>query len=765
MKSILITVCLQNDFVKPIGKYDNLPNLLHIGYEESRRLIGINQENSPISIFMNWINSNSEDINIINIRDWHDINDINQKKHLEKFGDHCLVNTEGAEFVFKISDNHMIIDSYGLNDFIENKLNNYLSKFENENLRVGIIGVWTEAKVLFLAYDILSRFPNFDLSVCSALTASSSLNNHYISLEQMNKILGVKIINSIGEFSKFISWNKKNLEIPIKNQQENPIINIKNPIEISDIDLKLIKYVFRGSKTLDLNVLDGGFSGNLVLGTKSKDIEGHEEAQHVLKIGQQELIGQERTSFEKIEQILGNNAPRIIEFADYLGRGILKYRYASMSNGNSNSFQKLFMKNTPMRKINKYLKGLFLEQLMKLYSASKYEKLNLLEYYGFSKSSIENIKKNISNIYKGDILDYELEIIKGLKTYNPYYFYKDELNKIITKTDGYSYVSYIHGDLNGANIIIDSHENIWIIDFFYTHRGHILKDLIKLENDLLYIFTNLNSKKDFIEAIKISDVLLKTNDLAAKLPKLEFKNKNFQRTYDTLKLLRSFYPKLIKSDRNPNQLFIGQLRYAMHTLVFEECNIWQKKWALYNAGNFCKKILEKFKEDTSLRIDLIPKNIINNKVLGLTILPGRKDFSRNLEEDINEIKKQNINVIIPLLTKDEIERYGVSELLEKYKSSGFEVKQLSINDQKTPSKKEVDKIIDYISLKFKENKSVLLHCVGGLGRSGLIAACYLKSLGISYEESINIVRNNRDIRAIETEEQENFVKEYLYKLE
>ena len=39
MKSLLITQCLQNDFVKPIGKYDPLPNLLHIGYEESIRLI------------------------------------------------------------------------------------------------------------------------------------------------------------------------------------------------------------------------------------------------------------------------------------------------------------------------------------------------------------------------------------------------------------------------------------------------------------------------------------------------------------------------------------------------------------------------------------------------------------------------------------------------------------------------------------------------------------------------------------------------------
>jgi len=48
MKSVLITICLQNDFVMPIGKYDNLPNLLHVGYEESIRLMGLIPKEGPV---------------------------------------------------------------------------------------------------------------------------------------------------------------------------------------------------------------------------------------------------------------------------------------------------------------------------------------------------------------------------------------------------------------------------------------------------------------------------------------------------------------------------------------------------------------------------------------------------------------------------------------------------------------------------------------------------------------------------------------------
>ena len=61
MPSILITQCLQNDFVQPIEKYDKLPNLLHIGYNEARRLMGINPIYGPFSVFMDWANRQADD--------------------------------------------------------------------------------------------------------------------------------------------------------------------------------------------------------------------------------------------------------------------------------------------------------------------------------------------------------------------------------------------------------------------------------------------------------------------------------------------------------------------------------------------------------------------------------------------------------------------------------------------------------------------------------------------------------------------------------
>ncbi len=47
-RSLLLTQCLQNDFVKPVDRFDPLPNQLHVGYAESQRLMGENPAEGPV---------------------------------------------------------------------------------------------------------------------------------------------------------------------------------------------------------------------------------------------------------------------------------------------------------------------------------------------------------------------------------------------------------------------------------------------------------------------------------------------------------------------------------------------------------------------------------------------------------------------------------------------------------------------------------------------------------------------------------------------
>ncbi len=768
-KSILFTQSLQNDFVKPIGKYDKLPNLLHIGYEESIRLMGLNPAEGPVTNTMKWAYSQpEEDMDIIHIRAWYNEHDPKQMKHLEKFGKHCIAGTEGARFAFHLDKYPRlttIVDSGFQNDFLHTEMEELLEPYKGRTMRVGIIGVWTEEKVSFLAYDLTTRYPEFDIAICSALTAGSSRSHHYYALDQLERLLGVRIYSSIGEFTNFLSDEKVVIPLPMPTLADTPEIEL-NGIEnekVLDSDRKLMRYLFRDCKKVKLKELTGGYSGNLVLSAESRDLHGHRQTAHVLKIGNQKEMGEERASFEKVEAVLGNSAPRIVDFADIEGRGALKYRYAAMGGGFSTTFQEKYCLGISNEKTEYYLNTVFKEQLGRFYMAADHEQTNLLEYYWFSSDYAPRMKNKIEQVLGMPADARELSYPGGQRFPNPYYFYAETLDEIMPSASFASYFSYIHGDLNGANIIIDAQDNIWLIDFFHTGKGHVLKDLIKLENDLLYIYTPVNNEIDFRQALLLTNLLLQVTDLRKPLPDIHgsgITNSEMHRTYETIKILRSFYPELIQDDRNALQLLIGQFRYAAHTLSFFESNDWQKKWALYTCGWCADQITNQLKNRGPLRLDKLNKKYTYKGFLGLTLLPGRKDQSRSLPDDLRTLKEQGVTHIVTLITDNEFVNYGVEDLINKYQEAGFVVKRLPINDQGNCSVTEMDDMVKWLGDNLKIGANIMMHCVGGLGRTGLVAACYLTRQGITAHDAIMEVRRVRSERAIESDIQELFVYKY-----
>ena len=767
--AILISQCLQSDFVRSLGRHDPLPNVLHIGYEEAQRLLGNDPQQGPVATFMRWAYGRSDaELKIVHVRDWHDPNDPQQKLHLKQFGLHCIRDTSGAAFVFEqptqCGKDVAIVESLTLNDFHQTTLQSVLSPFQHSPRRVGLIGVWTEAKITFLAYELATRYPQFELGLCSALCASSTRLNHFIALDQLAKLFGVQTFSSLGLFAEFLAEGSVDLvsTLPVGPQAAPAQFSVEGEANIPDDAQRLLRYLFRDSRQATFRALDGGFSGNLVLASHSTDLLGHAQVPHVVKIGPQEAIGKERTSFERIESVLGNIAPRISEFADLGTLGAIKYRYASMGGGISTSFQKLYMRGADLQTIKRVLTRVFAEQLGRLYNAARREKADLLGYYCFSSEFAPRVRERVEHVLQCSASAAELPLAAGIRIPNVVKFY-EEFDSLPRNPGDSVYFSYVHGDLNGANIILDEHENVWLIDFFHTHYGHVLRDLAKLENDLLYIFTPINSEVELIDALGLSEVLLKVQDLGEPLPEAGGSVKiapPLMRAYETIRHLRSFYPKLVGTDRDTLQLLVAQLRYAVHTLSFEESNQWQKRWALYTAAQCATEIDRRMKRLGPLRVDWLDSRYCGKGSLGLTILPGRKDYGRDLEADLRALAGQGVKSVVCLLSHEELQHYGTDGLLSAYQNSGFKVKHLPIFDQCVCSIEEMRGLVAWIDENLRGGVDTVMHCVGGLGRSGMAAACFLKSKGLAGSAAIAEVRKVRSPRAIETKEQEQFVERF-----
>ena len=153
--------------------------------------------------------------------------------------------------------------------------------------------------------------------------------------------------------------------------------------------------------------------------------------------------------------------------------------------------------------------------------------------------------------------------------------------------------------------------------------------------------------------------------------------------------------------------------------------------------------------------------------LGLTIAPGKKGKSpassvihdRDLETDFAALKAERVDVLVNLMEEAEGERYGMGEYDAVAQQSGLAVRRYPIVDVDVPSDRATfAALVDELYAELQAQRTVVVHCLGGLGRSGTLAASLLIRAGLGAQEAIDLTRSCRP-GAIEGGQPE-FVRQY-----
>lgn len=153
--------------------------------------------------------------------------------------------------------------------------------------------------------------------------------------------------------------------------------------------------------------------------------------------------------------------------------------------------------------------------------------------------------------------------------------------------------------------------------------------------------------------------------------------------------------------------------------------------------------------------------------IGITFCPGKKDpfaatgaWHRDLDVDIMAIKDWGALTVLTLMQTNELNDLKVSHLGDTVCQHAMHWLHLPIEDFSVPNahfEQRWQQVGAQLRAQLRQGQDIVIHCKGGLGRAGMIAARLLVELGMDNLSAIRSVRRARR-GAIETSAQLALVK-------
>ncbi len=145
--------------------------------------------------------------------------------------------------------------------------------------------------------------------------------------------------------------------------------------------------------------------------------------------------------------------------------------------------------------------------------------------------------------------------------------------------------------------------------------------------------------------------------------------------------------------------------------------------------------------------------------IGITFCPGKQDpfahtgaWARDLDIDLDAIAAWGAKLVLTLVEPEELHMLKVPNLGEGVQQRGLAWRHLPIADFSIPTQFFERQWLNeghLIRERLRQGEDVLIHCKGGLGRAGMMAARLLVELGMEPKAAIRQVRRERP-GAIET---------------
>jgi protein-tyrosine phosphatase len=147
----------------------------------------------------------------------------------------------------------------------------------------------------------------------------------------------------------------------------------------------------------------------------------------------------------------------------------------------------------------------------------------------------------------------------------------------------------------------------------------------------------------------------------------------------------------------------------------------------------------------------------------LAVLP-RPRGDEWLPDEIRSLRTSGVDVLVSLLTSDEVAELGLADEAACCAARGIEFISFSFPDRSVPaSTSDAFDLVRRLGNLLTDGKAVAIHCRQGVGRSALMAACVLALLGEGPDDALARVAGARGCPVPDTAEQRLWVLRFAEK--
>jgi len=151
-----------------------------------------------------------------------------------------------------------------------------------------------------------------------------------------------------------------------------------------------------------------------------------------------------------------------------------------------------------------------------------------------------------------------------------------------------TYRCVTHGDLNGSNIFVDENGHTWLIDFYRTGEGHILRDCIALEAAIKF---TLLPTKDLVTRYALERALVGVERFSG-LEQMAYSapNDDLAKAFAVALKVRQLARELVQPSDDFREYDIGLLYQTVNVLRFYGLPKVNRQHALLAASLLCDKL-------------------------------------------------------------------------------------------------------------------------------------------------------------------------------